>query len=374
MTTATPNPLPLEGLLVLDLSRMLPGAVLARQLADLGARVVKVEEPGIGDPLRMVPPLVDGVGLAFAALLHGVESVTLDLRHPVAADHLRRLVRRADVVVESFRPGTLEGWGLGLDTLAAANPRLVTCSLPAWPEGSPLAGRVAHDLNLTAETGLLHLLGPGLPPIQLADVGAGVLAATGVVAALLRRERTGLGTRLVQPLACGVLPFLSWAQAEAGLGRERVLTTLLGGGVPCYRRYRAGDGRELTVAALEPKFWAELMEILELPELAAGGLAFGPDADSVAEAVQTRFATAPRAHWLELATDHGLPLGPVQTLDEAIADDDLAGSRITASLPLPDGAVTTASGPWIPSLSRAAGRPAPRLGEHNDTILTELGP
>ncbi|HSM50345.1 MAG TPA: CaiB/BaiF CoA-transferase family protein [Thermoanaerobaculia bacterium] len=366
------DPPTLSGMLVLDLSRLLPGAVLARQLADLGARVVKVEEPGVGDPLRLVPPQVEGVGIAFAALLAGVESVVLDLRRTTDAARLRRLVLEADVLVESFRPGTLESWGLGLDELTAANPRLVACSLPAWPGDGPRAARVAHDLNLTAETGALELLGGGVPALQLADVGAGLLAATAVAAALLRRERTGRGARIVQPLACGVLPFLTWALAEAGLGRERVLATLLGGGVPCYRRYAAGDGRELTVAALEPKFWAALVEALELPELAGAGLAFGPAGEGVVDAVQARLAAAPCDHWTELAAALGLPLAAVRTLEEAAADPALSAAGATAALPLPGGGATVTSGPWIPSLSLPSGRPAPRLGEHTDSILGEL--
>ena len=149
-------PGPLAGLVVLDASRMLPGAVLARVLLDLGARVVKVEAPG-GDPMRAVPPRVDGVGAGFRALLAGAESVALDLADPAGAEALRRLALGADVLVESFRPGTMETWGLGWAALAALNPRLVYGSLPAFAGGC--AGRVGHDLDLAARSGLLELLG-----------------------------------------------------------------------------------------------------------------------------------------------------------------------------------------------------------------------
>jgi len=145
--------LPLEGTLVLDLSRMLPGAVLARQLIDLGARLIKVEEPGEGDPMRMVPPQVDGIGIGFAAFYRDAESITLDLRDDEGAQCLRRLVASADVLVESFRPGTLEDWELGYTELSAENPRLVWCSLSSFGSAPEIHDRVAHEYGTPRGSG-----------------------------------------------------------------------------------------------------------------------------------------------------------------------------------------------------------------------------
>ncbi len=169
------HPLPLEGTIVLDLSRMLPGAVTARLLLDLGARVVKIEEPGAGDPLRAAPPLVGGVGAGFCALYRGAESVALDLRDPADAAAVRKLARSADVLLESFRPGTLERWDLGPRRLLERNPALVVCALSAFGAEPSLATRVGHDLNFLALSGLLDLLGSEAPPpVQIADVVTGL--------------------------------------------------------------------------------------------------------------------------------------------------------------------------------------------------------
>ncbi len=166
--------LPLAGTMVVDLTRMLPGAVLARMLADFGARVIKVEDPAGGDPLRHAPPLVGGVGAGFCAFYRGCSSLALDLREPAGATTVRRLVRRADVLVESFRPGTLDGWGLATERLHAINPSLVICSLTGFGDAPPWRRQAGHDLNFAALSGLLSLLpGQGVPGIQVADVSTG---------------------------------------------------------------------------------------------------------------------------------------------------------------------------------------------------------
>ena len=160
---------------------MLPGAVLARQLIDLGARLIKIEQPGSGDFLRTAPPLVDGVGVGFSILLRGTESVCLDLRNPADAEHIVSLIRHADVLVESFRPGTMERWRIGPDRLRGVNPALVWCSLSGFGRNERVADRVGHDLNFTAMSGLLSVISDdGVPGVQLVDVTSGLLAAVGI--------------------------------------------------------------------------------------------------------------------------------------------------------------------------------------------------
>ncbi len=361
---------PLDGVVVLDLSRMLPGAVLARRLMDLGARVVKVEDPSGGDPMRAVPPLVDGIGIGFAALYAGAESVSLDLAVPADAERLRRMAARTDLLVESFRPGTLDRWGIGPAAVTAANPRLVWCSLSSF--GPSAASPVAHDLNLAGLAGLVDLSG-GVPPIQVADVGAGLLAASAVLAALLARERTGKGAVIDQPLAAGPLPFLAWSLAEAALDRERVVGTLLGGACPCYRTYRSGDGGRVTVACLEPKFWLGFCDLIERPDLAGAGFAFGPAGEEAAAEVEAVLAKHPRDEWLGAAAEHGLPVAAVHTLDEALEEPLLVAPGLIGRLPLPGGAEVLGVGPLTPALGRPASRPAPKLGEHTKAVLAELG-
>jgi len=363
------GPAALEGVVVLDVSRMVPGAVLTRMLVDLGARVLKVEEPTAGDPLRFAPPLVGGVGAAFCAFLRGVESVGLDLRKPADAAALRKLARHADVLVESFRPGTLEGWGLAPARLVAANPRLVLCSLSGFGAGTD---RIGHDLNFTASSGALSLLpGCDVPGIQLADVTTGLLASSAVLAALVRRWRTGSGCRIDQPLVAGPLPYLTLAQAESAGGGGGLAEGLLAGKCPAYRRYRCGDGLEIAICTLEPKFWNELIAILGLPEIAGSALDTGDLGRQAAARMEERIATRPRARWLGLAEERNLPISAVHDLASARAALPPTWLERT---PAPDGLVLPrVPGPFVPSLGRTPSTPAPRLGEHTERVLREFG-
>jgi crotonobetainyl-CoA:carnitine CoA-transferase CaiB-like acyl-CoA transferase len=368
----TDQSLPLDGFVVLDVSRLLPGGILARQLIDLGARLIKIEEPGTGDPMRMVPPIVGGVGIGFATLLRGAESVCLDLTTDEGQAQLRLLASRADVLVESFRPGTMAGWGLGYDTLAETNPRLVWCSLSSFGRGEAVRHRLAHDLNLIALTGALDAMGPEQPGIQLADVGAGMLAASSILAALLRRERTGRGVRVDQPLITGSLPFVTWRWAEAAVGREQVVELLLGGACPCYRTYRCGGGELIAVSALEPKFWLGFVSMLGLEEFGGAGFAVGDDADAVASRVEEALAASEREHWLALAEEGGLPVSAVHPIGDAKEAPIFAESGLLEALALPGGGVMNAIGPWLSEIGRTPESSAPALGEHTQEVLGEL--
>jgi alpha-methylacyl-CoA racemase len=364
---------PLEGVLVLDLSRMLPGAVLARQLLDLGARLIKVEEPGTGDPMRMVPPQVGGIGVGFATFFRGAESVALDLREAGDAQRVLRLATHADVLVENFRPGTLETWGLGWKDIQPKSPRLVWCSLSSFGSAPEVRNRVAHDLNLSAMAGILDLVGGRVPRLQLADITSGLLAASAVLAGLLARERDGAGRRLEQPLAAGPLPFLTWSWAEQANGGGGALDTLLGGVCPCYRIYRCGDGKSLSLAALEPKFWSAFVELIGADGLEGSAFALGEDGARTVAAVERALATRPRNRWLQFAEERGLPMGPVRSFDEASADATFASAGLIEHSPMPDGTAAAGVGPWNPSLGRTPEKPAPQLGEHTEALLAEFG-
>jgi crotonobetainyl-CoA:carnitine CoA-transferase CaiB-like acyl-CoA transferase len=364
---------PLDGVVVLDLSRMLPGAVLARQLLDLGARLIKVEEPGTGDPMRMVPPQVEGIGVGFATFLRGAESITLNLRDHDDGERLKRLATHADVLVESFRPGTLDTWGLGWDDLHPKNPRLVWCSLSSFGPAPEVRDRVAHDLNFSAMAGVLDLVGGRVPRLQLADITSGLLAASSILAGLLTRERDGAGLRLEQPLAAGPLPFLTWSRAELGVGGGGALDTLLGGVCPCYRVYRCGDGRSLSLAALEPKFWTAFVKLVGAEDLENAAFALGEDGSKTVAAVEKKLAAFPREHWLRLAEEGGLPIGPVHGFDEAAAEPVFAAAGLTEETPMPGGETAPGIGPWHAGLGRTPARPAPQLGEHTEGVLAEFG-
>ncbi len=364
-------PLPLEGTIVLDVSRMLPGAVLVRTLVDLGARVIKVEDPHSGDPMRVTPPVVGGIGAGFLAFFRGVESIALDLKSPAGSAALRRLVRHADVLVESFRPGTLERWDLGYERLSSLNPSLVVVSLTSFGTEGPDSSRIGHDLNFTAVTGLLSELPAGdLPRVQVADVSAGLLAVSSTLAALLARVRTGRGVHVDQPLVSGPLPFLTWAFAELGSGGGGALDGLLAGKCPSYRTYRCGDGARIALGALEPKFWVALCEMAGLPDHAADGLDTGPAGADAAGRLAAVFGTRPRAEWLDLGEALGIPLTPVN--DVPAAREELASRMERTSLPGGGVLATPAAFLGLPGLRRPHA-PAPALGADTYRVLHEMG-
>jgi crotonobetainyl-CoA:carnitine CoA-transferase CaiB-like acyl-CoA transferase len=293
---------PLAGQLVVDMTRYLPGAFASRELQRLGARIVRLETPE-GDPMRHVAPAWE------EALNGGKESVALDLK--AEPDLARALLARADVVLEGFRPGVAERLGVGPDDVPA---RVVYCRITGFGAEGRHAARAGHDLNYLGWAGVLEDTAPGLPPIQPADLAAGALGAVAeILAALLERERTGEGARLTISMTHGSHHLV--AHRLGGDPMPRLLT----GGAACYRIYETADGRHLTVAALEPKFFLRLCELIDRPELAERQL--DPDAqEELAAELAAVFASRPLAEWLELFEDEDVCVGPVATLAEAAAD------------------------------------------------------
>ena len=277
----------LSGTLVVDFSRYLPGAFAGAELRRLGARIVRVERPG-GDPMRVTSP-------DWYALLHaGKESVDWE--------HGPEVLREADVVLESFRPGVADQLGIGP---AAAPERTIYCSITGFGVGGPHEQRAGHDLNYLGWAGVLEPTAPALPPVQVADLAAGALGAvTEILAALLERERTGHGARIVVSMT---------HNAHRLASRAAVLTQ----GFACYRMYATADGRYLTVAALEPKFFLRLCELLALPELAERQ--YGDDQEALGGELARVFVQRPLAEWLALFDGEDVCVGPVATLTEADA-------------------------------------------------------
>ena len=292
---------PLNGMLVVDFSRYLPGAFASRELLELGARVVCIEPPG-GDPMRGTAPAWD------AALRAGKESLELDLKHDPAP--ALELTAEADVVLESFRPGVASRLGIGPEQAAE---RTVYCSITGFGLGGRHEQRAGHDLNYLGWAGVLEDTAPALPPVQIADLAAGGLAAvTKILAALLERERTGTGGHVVVSMTDG-----SHRLAAHRLGGDPV-PRLLTGGLACYRIYETADGRHLTVAALEPGFFRRLTELLGRPEL--GERHLDTDQEALAGELAAIFQTRPLAEWLVLFEAEDVCVGPVATLAEAASD------------------------------------------------------
>jgi alpha-methylacyl-CoA racemase len=292
---------PLAGMLVVDLTRYLPGAFASRELLRLGARVVRVEQPD-GDPMRGVSPAWD------EALNAGKESVAIDLKTDLP--FAQALLARADVILEGFRPGVADRLGVGPDDVPETS---IYCSITGFGTEGSHAARAGHDLNYLGWAGVLEDTAPNLPPLQPADIAAGALGAvTEILAALLERARTGRGARLTISMTHG-----SHRLVSHRLGGDP-LPRFLTGGLACYRIYATADGRHLTVGALEPKFFARLCELIGQPELAARQ--FDPDGqDALAAELADVFGARPLAKWLQLFDGEDVCVGPVATRAEGAA-------------------------------------------------------
>jgi alpha-methylacyl-CoA racemase len=308
-----PQSQPLSGTLIVDFTRYLPGAYATRELVRLGARVVRVEPPD-GDPMRPTATAWD------TALRSGTESVVCEL--PTEADFARALAVRADVVLEGFRPGVAERLGIGPSDVPEST---VYCSITGFGDDPRHRLRAGHDVNYLGWAGVLEDTAPELPPIQIADLAAGALGAvTQVLAALLERERTGRGPRIVVSMTHRSHDLVSHRLAGEPVPK------LLTGGLACYRIYPTADGRHLTVGALEPKFFRRLCELLDRPELA--DLQYDADQEAVGAELAAIFAGRPLAAWLEHFGDEDVCVGPVRTRDEAAAE--LGSTEEPAEVPL----------------------------------------
>jgi crotonobetainyl-CoA:carnitine CoA-transferase CaiB-like acyl-CoA transferase len=297
---------PLTGVTVLDLTRLLPGPYCAWLLRSWGARVIKVEDPEVGDYLREAQPTW------FEALNAGAESLALDLKHPRGREALLRLAAGADLVLESFRPGVLERLGMGLEALHGANPRLALVSLSGFPSDSAVARRAGHDVTYLARSGLLSLMGE-IPPVQLADLTGGLTAAAAGLAAVLGARATGRGSHVETSLfdAVSALGVTLGAEARAGLEPSRP-QMLLGGALPCYSIYETADGGRVALGALEAKFWRAFCAAVDRPGWADRGLdpALRPE-------VAALFRSQPLARWAEVAAAGDFCLEPVLGVGEA---------------------------------------------------------
>ncbi len=368
---------PLQGISVLDLTRLLPGGYCTLLLSDLGADVIKVEEPGRGDYVRWAPPVVEGESSAHRALNRGKRSMTLNLKEREGTDLLRRLARGADVLVESFRPGVLDRLGVGYDVLASDSPGLVYCAITGYGQDGPYRDRVGHDINYVGSGGVLSITGhpagmPAIPGVQVGDLGAGTLAAVGVLAALWERTETGTGRFVDISMLDAVISWLAvpaaayLATGETPIPGSEPLT----GGLACYRVYRTRDGRFLTVGALEAGFWRELCEALGCSDLIDDQ--YGPPTRQaeMADRLQAIFLKRGRDEWLRDLDGRAVCVGPVNDVAEALADPQVWHRGMVAQI---EG---TAVGPGTPmrfsGRRPGAYRPAPGLGEHTAEILATV--
>ncbi|HEY6397746.1 MAG TPA: CaiB/BaiF CoA-transferase family protein [Solirubrobacteraceae bacterium] len=379
--------LPLHGLKVLDLTRLLPGGFCSLLLADFGADVIKVEDTGLGDYIRWAPPFYEGAhetagSALFLALNRGKRSIRVDLKTDQGKEVLIALARGADVLLESFRPGVLARLGVGYERLAQENPGLVYCAITGYGQDGPNRDHSGHDMNYLALNGLLGLTGDASgPPVQsagqIADLGGGALmSAVGILVALRERERSGLGQLVDCSMFDGSLSWLALVAAEALAGGAvaRRGDLMLGGGVVCYRPYACSDGY-VAIGALEPKFWSAFCQGVGREDLIEH--AFDRPGSNAHRALCEIFAARTREQWRQFASEHDCCLEPVLDLDEALRSELVAAREMVIELDQP-GAQQPVKLLGIPvKLSRTPGDPArgpgPALGEHAEEILRDAG-
>lgn len=363
---------PLEGLRVLDLTRLLPGPFCTMLLADLGADVIKIEEPRGGDPARGPAD----VGPLFLLINRNKRSVTLDLKTIEGRDLLLQLVERADVLVESFRPGVMDRLNLSYATLQGRNPRLIYASLSGFGKDGPYRDRPGHDLNYLALAGVVgYNVGRDGQPVpmavQVADLGAGSLAAVGILAAIIARQHTGHGQALDVSLFASAITWLPTLIAPL-FGSGRALPPggpTLAGGLPQYDVYSTADGRWVTLGALEPKFLLNFLQRVGREDLMSLR-----DRVSLRDALREIFASRTLAEWVESLDGADTCFGPVNTLEETMADPQVQALQMFTSVTHARlGELRQINPPFDFSETAASVRtPPPDLGEHTGAVLYEL--
>jgi crotonobetainyl-CoA:carnitine CoA-transferase CaiB-like acyl-CoA transferase len=378
-------PLPLEGIRVLDLSRLLPGPYATLVLADLGADVVKVEDTRGGDDTRSWGPPFHGEDAAyFLSVNRNKRGIAVDLKDPECRAAVQRLAHTADVVVENFRPGTAARLGLGYAEISAANPRVVYASISGYGQTGPLKDEPGYDAIAQALSGVMSVTGEADgPPVRFgvsgADLAAGMWATIGILAALRERDRTGRGQWVDVSLLDGQISWLTYV--AGGYFTSGRIPARYGSAHPTivpYQAFPTADGHVM-VAAGNDGLWRRFAETIGLGDLAVDPrFATNPDRvrnrTELLALIEDRLATRSAAEWSTLLSDAGVPAGRINTVAEALAHPQVLARDLIAEIPHPAGTVRTIAAPIKLSASPATVRtPPPAQGEHTDEVLAALG-
>lgn len=358
---------PLAGIRVLDLSRLLPGPYCTLLLADLGAEVIKIETPLVGDYARTVADF--GGPAMFEAINRNKKSMAINYRHSRGKQILLQLAQTCDVMIETFRPGAVKRWGIDHDTVAQINPRIVYCSLSGYGQDGPYAHRAGHDLNYLALGGLLSLNGtaggPPIPPgVQIADLSGGMLAATAILAALVGCQRTGRGAFLdvamIDAVASWAAPMAGVIQVTSANGQNPRGRMPLSGGLPCYNVYETAEGEFISLGALEPHFWTAFCSAIQRSDLLSRQF----DTTAIDELAQL-FRQHTRNEWLELLREADACVEPVKEPDEVLRDPHLRQRGLVTE--------QNSFGSPFHFAARPDSSAAPALGQHTFEMLKQLG-
>lgn len=373
---------PLEGIRVLDLSHMLPGPFATMMMADMGAEVIKVENPSGGDGFRGRKPFLSGEGTAYLMLNRSKKSVVVDLKSEQGKEFFMKLVESADVIVEQFKPGTASRLGIGYDDVVARNPRIVYCSISGYGQEGDLAPFPGHDINYLSMAGVLDVIGqeasaPVVPGVQMADINGAQWALVGILGSLMSRERDGKGRFIDVALSQCMIPWLSLcldAYAAGGALPKRGETKGTGR-YACYRVYETADGRYVTLGAAEPKFWQRFCTIVGRTDLVEDQYSEGDRRKELIKAVEELFASKSLAYWTELFAGEQVCFTPVRTFEEVAHDENYAKDGRIGLVENPRVGTHLNLGFPVPSMfdSNEDAAPAPSLGEQTEEYLAKLG-
>ena len=371
----------LDGLHVLDLSRLLPGPLCTMILGDLGADVVKVEQPEIGDYARFAPPLIGDTGSAFLMLNRNKRSITLNLKNAEAKDILHKLATKADVFVESYQPGVAERLGVGYPAIRKVNEHIIYCSISGYGQTGPYRDLVGHDLNYAAYSGAIGATGlkggpPVIPAIQISDIQSAIYAAVAITAALYRREKTGeaefIDVSLMDTAVASMIMPLSFHFAGASTERGE---SFLSGGAPFYNVYETKDRRFISLASLEPKFWVELCNALGVEEYQDQQIASAEVSQQIRADLAEKFREKKRDEWVMILNEREIPCAPVYDVSEVPADPQVRARKMIFEMQTEAfGKLNQLATPIRISHNPLIVRSGPtRLGQHTLEILRGLG-
>ena len=361
----------LDGVRVVDATRLLPGGFCTMLLSDMGAEVIKVEQPGLGDYMRATPPTRQGRSPLHASVNRSKLSIGIDLKTSEGKAVMKRLLRTADVFVEGFRPGAMARLGFSFQEVRKINPRVVYCSISTYGQTGKLSSMPGHDINFQAMAGTLAFSdSSGVPMLQLGDMTSGMYAALAIVGALARRKGA---VRIDVPIV-GTL--LSWMVVPAAsflaTGKApKEGDSLVFGSTPYYNLYRTSDGKYMAVAAIEEEFWRNLVTILGVPEFEHMRFGTAKESEHVTAELRRVFAEKTRDEWAAVLMDKDTCATPVLTVDEALTSGWARDMAMLADL----GGELVMNEP-VKSAPAMRGRPfarAPELGEHTHRLMKSLG-
>jgi crotonobetainyl-CoA:carnitine CoA-transferase CaiB-like acyl-CoA transferase len=365
----------LQGVRVVDLTRLLPGGYATMLLADLGAEVVKIETPGVGDWTREPSPIFGGTNALFAQINRNKKSLVLDLKADEGREVLLRLAERSAALVEGFRPGVAARLGIDYGAVRKRNPRIVYCSLSGYGQTGPNRDRPGHDINYVGEAGLLGVNNgqkPCVPPLPFSDLTGAIFTALTMAAGMKGAADTGAGAYIDLSMSDTIVSLLTvhFAQMFQAGKPPSLADAYLLGGHPCYTVYRTADGQHLTVGALEPKFWKSLCEALGCPQYTGKQHDPGMREQILAD-FRTIFATRARDEWVEALAAADVPVGAVRTLAEVERGDQAEARGLFHQRAF--GVKEVAFPAEIHGAHESVDRPAPKLGEHTDEVLGLAG-